>query len=81
MEIPATLALLGFEVKPVGRLNILESKKRETRLCVSEAVNGCRLITFSAPSHCFHLYTENDRDARRIILRAAARVRGIARAH
>jgi hypothetical protein len=69
------LNTLGFERRPVGRLSLLENKRRPACLCVSDNVGGQRLVTYTGGGSRFVGYL-NETEARKRILRFAARVRG-----
>lgn len=68
------LTLLGFDLKPVGRLRFLESKQRGVSLVVSDVARNERLISYyDAQKQENHILPE--RQARKKILRLVAHMR------
>ena len=70
------LTLLGFDHKPVGRLRVLESKRRGASLVVSDVAKNERLISYyDAKKKENHILPE--REARKKILRLVSRMRSV----
>ncbi len=70
------LSLLGFDHKPVGRLRVLESKRRGVSLVVSDVAKNERLISYyDANKRENHILPE--RQARKKILRLVSRMRSV----
>jgi len=70
------LSLLGFDHKPVGRLRVLESKRRGVSLVVSDVAKNERLISYyDAHKRENHILPE--RQARKKILRLVSRMRSV----
>ncbi len=70
------LTLLGFDHKPVGRLRVLESKRRGAPLVVSDVARNERLISYyDANKRENHILPE--RQARKKILRLVAHMRSM----